>query len=324
MRIAVIVFAAGAVLLGALAMSAASVAEDCQLLTDVCNPPPDIIDPAPPQVWSHEQKGWHRAGHAFKVLKNATNALPRFYEGGILHTGSAKAAGKSSLNRGEGIDSDYTNYGVWAVVDSDRLFPWGDNKQWDGATAVGGIARASNAWPEGSNFYKAEESFGATYIGWSHGHVSKQWGNGRQRLDGSFQGRVILSAHLGAGEESDINGWVSVHRAEGTRYTRRNGEIRVDHGHTLPDFTVSLGTATVNPDGTFARRGGVELVAGAWERPDFQAVDQGGSWGGRFSSTEGADGAPDGVAGTFGAWVRSNTGSQTVLVGAFSADQETN
>ncbi len=82
------------------------------------------------------------------------------------------------------------------------------------------------------------------------------------------------------------------------------------------DFEVRLGAAPISNDGSFTQN---NVTATSQDTP---VRNSSGSWGGRFSSIQDAEGDPRLVAGTFGGEFSTHGGSDAVFLGAFGAGKQ--
>ena len=82
------------------------------------------------------------------------------------------------------------------------------------------------------------------------------------------------------------------------------------------DFEVRLGAAPISNDGSFTQN---NVTATSQATP---VRNSSGSWGGRFSSIQDAEGDPRLVAGTFGGEFSTHGGSDAVFLGAFGAGKQ--
>ena len=185
--------------------------------------------------------------------------------------------------------------------------------------ATGEVAAGNSSQAEIGAFVDGPELRGAptlpvagtaTYSGFAAGAYAAllgvEFGNDRGRQDiGEFEADVSLTADFGnatlAGSlENIVLDYVS---------TTPDGQVE-EHGGESVDYGLTLGEVSIRDDGTFVGGDvGLSLPLGP--------VTTQGSWGGRFSAANDADGNPRIVAGTIGGTGSTLGGTEVSFVGAF-------
>ncbi len=337
MRIAMIVFAATAVLLaGSLASGTAALAQD-------------------------DRQEWKKAGKTFTKIMRAARQAPEFTRD---HLVSGAVVQSNRKRNPKSFDADFVGDGAIRTFAFDDIYPEQAGKgeadylsygYWmrDGNVGAFVEGRAiSEGWRESSYLNRsATRGFTATYTGSTVGLYSKKWGkhtlHGGSRVVGEMTGTATFSALLGAGNANSIRGSIEDTTVVGTLF-KKNGKTE---SWSAAGPSIAL-RANINSDGTFDATGQegeriqpimvidrdphkltydeyiaiphakrVKMGMESWNGPNSLSVaEMGGSWGGRFDNPH--SGEPRFVAGTYGGWMTTGNGSKTVVIGSFQADND--
>ena len=169
-----------------------------------------------------------------------------------------------------------------------------------GTARYEGLGAGAYATRYGTGFTGAGVAPGSTEIGEFEGTTTLTANFADNAISGCFgcKGDVLLSGVFEDGET-------------GVQNTFEN----------TTDYRIRLGAAQIGSDGSF-RTSDVTLSSATVQRAGFGFTEQGGSWGGKFSTIPVATGEPRLVAGTFGGRAALSDGSQAAYIGAFSAGKQ--
>ena len=126
--------------------------------------------------------------------------------------------------------------------------------------------------------------------------------------NGQYQGRIHLSANFDRNSITGLINNVGVYNVSGLL---PNGQTYFQPNLISTSYRVHLGSVPISQSGTFAGSG-VRVT-----NPTQNITDSIGSWGGRFSNVNDADGNPRAVAGTNAAYMATSGGSEAIFTGAF-------
>ena len=221
-----------------------------------------------------------------------------------------------SVTSASGDSSDWLAVGVWLHIAGQNLL----------STASTVTSSDMGAFVDGPELRSPPENLPGTgtarYEGYAGGTFANRYGTGFAGIApgstgfGGFDAVATLTANFADNTISGCIGCKGDILSTGVFTDGTTGAQRT-FTNTSSDAQLRLGTTPINSDGTF-RTDDVTLFIPT----ELGVTEQGGSWGGRFSTIPVATGEPRLTAGTFGGRATYTDSSQLIYVGAFGAGKQ--
>ena len=222
---------------------------------------------------------------------------------GYTDTSASAAAVYTSWDNDDPTDYLAGGYWIHAIGDVDTLTITGievgafvDGPELDGA---------ANLPVRGS----------AAYQGPTEGLYAQQWGTDDPAVAqgsveiGVYNATIDLTADFGANTISGCVGCTGSIETLGIFVDASTGAAY--ENPSISETVLRLGPASLNSDGSFRNR------QMSMTNPYVTVTQTTGSWGGKFSNIQDADGDPRLVAGTYGGEAVTSGGTESVFVGAY-------